>query len=106
MDIVAKKKLSYHEYLCLLDKTKAVVDFQQPTQCGLTMRTIESLSRGVKVVTSNNHIRDHIDIPQSMYFVLDEGYSTNKLVEFISNGNTIPLPTRYSLSSFLKEILG
>lgn len=105
MDIVAPKVLSYRDYLNVLDKSKAVVDFPHPTQCGLTSRTIEALSRGVKVITSNKYIRDHRDIPESMYLVMDESFSAKAMTDFISNHEIRPLPQRYALSAFLAEML-
>ena len=106
MDIIAKDALPYSEYLRVVDSSKAIIDFPHPTQCGLTMRTIEALSRGVKVVTSNKYIRNHKDIPESMYLVLDESFTAKKLVDFLSRSDSSSLPERYSLPAFLAEVLG
>lgn len=45
----------------ILLKSKAVLDVQHPKQTGLTMRTIETLGAGKKIVTTNKEIK-HYDI--------------------------------------------
>jgi hypothetical protein len=42
----------------VVERSKAVLDVEHPRQRGLTMRTIETLLAGKKLVTTNNHILD------------------------------------------------
>lgn len=64
-----KKRFNYFKYsqipssevASVLLKSKSVLDIQHPKQTGLTMRTIETLGAGKKIVTTNKEIK-HYDI--------------------------------------------
>ena len=64
-----KKRFEYFNYCqmpssevaSVLLKSKSVLDIQHPQQTGLTMRTIETLGAGKKIVTTNKEIK-HYDI--------------------------------------------
>lgn len=48
--------LSYSDYLSVITSSKCVIDINHPKQSGVTMRTIEVLSAGAKVVTTNESV--------------------------------------------------
>lgn len=50
---ISFRKVSYKSYQEMLDKTKVVLDIPYAQQKGATMRTIETLSKGKKLVTTN-----------------------------------------------------
>ena len=51
------KSISYKKYFKILCKTRCVLDVSSPLQEGLTMRTMETLSMGVKLATTNENIK-------------------------------------------------
>lgn len=106
-DIFCTKSVPYKQYLQILNGSKAVVDFPFPSQSGLTMRTIESLSLGVKIITSNKSISDYVDIPTYMYYILNQDViDGDKLRLFIEKPiDSFTLPERYTLKKFVEEII-
>jgi hypothetical protein len=50
------KTLPYSLCLKIISQSRAVLDIEHPKQAGLTMRTIETLILGTKVITTNKHI--------------------------------------------------
>jgi hypothetical protein len=54
---VATTPMSSADYQDTLAQSKAVVDIEHAAQTGLTMRTIETLLSGTKLITTNAHIR-------------------------------------------------
>lgn len=55
---ISFKSLSYEYYYSLICRAKAVVDIVSTDQTGLTIRTIEALSQGCHLITTNNRISE------------------------------------------------
>ena len=70
-DIFVFKSLSYNEYIQITKKSKIVIDIPYPSQKGLTIRTIESLAMGKKVLTTNDNISKY-GFPIYSYCILDD----------------------------------
>lgn len=105
-DVVTQDYVSYNDYLKILDNSIAVIDIPNPLQSGLTIRTIEALSRGAKVVTTNTFIKDYDRIPQSLILVVDDKkIQENEFVNFISKPGDERLDDYYSLEYFIKEFV-
>ncbi len=104
LEILSTKEISYHTFLEITNNSACVVDFQHPSQRGLTMRTIEALSLGVKVITTNEYIKIHKDIPSDMYMVLNSN-NVDEIPSFIKKESCSKLPEKYSLRFFLDEII-
>lgn len=56
---VTDQQLSSTEVQRISSQSKAVVDIEHPEQTGLTMRTIESLLQGQKLITTNTRLLDY-----------------------------------------------
>lgn len=56
---VSFKSLSKQEVVQHIARAKAVIDIQHPNQTGLTMRTIEALGAGRKLLTTNKFVADY-----------------------------------------------
>lgn len=87
--------------------SKAVLDIQHPGQVGLTMRTIEALDVGCKLITTNPEVSKHAFFrPSNVLIVdrlqpeLDEGF-------FLAPYEPLPTATvdRYSIANWLRAIL-
>jgi hypothetical protein len=57
---VSFRKISYNKYEEMLDKTKVVLDIPYAQQKGATMRTIETLSKGKKLVSTNKMLQSEL----------------------------------------------
>ncbi len=57
---ISFKKIPYKKYQSMLDHTKVVLDIPYSTQTGATMRTIETLSKGKKLVSTNNMLESEL----------------------------------------------
>lgn len=104
-DIISAGSIPYKDYLEIIRSSRTVVDIHYTKQTGLTMRTIEALAAGARVITTNDHIKEYDNIPSSMYFLWDKKASS-ELIEFIK----APRPDYiidpyYSVEFFLKELV-
>ena len=102
-DIITFDYIPYKDYLDILDHSIAVVDIPNPLQSGLTIRTIEALSRGAKVVTTNKYINCYERIPKSLILVVNSNsIDEEQLADFISKPGREIIDDYYSLESFIK----
>lgn len=90
----------------IYDTSRCVLDVEHGRQRGLTMRTIEMLGMGKKVITTNALIAQYDFYDPKNFFILDRADPVLDMA-FLDTAYE-PLPTeiqeKYSLDSFLKEI--
>lgn len=104
-DIISCKSIPYIEYLGITRKSKVIIDIPSPDQSGLTIRTIEALATGIKVITTNKHITEYENILKGMYYVWDLALD-DRLLDFIKAPRVeFQLDSYYSLNTFFEEIL-
>lgn len=105
------KKLSFvslniHEILALYKKSKVILDIHHPNQTGLTMRTIEVLGAGKKLITTNHEIKKYNFYNKKNIHLIDR---ENPVItrEFIES-NTEEIPPEFleamSINGWLKSI--
>jgi glycosyltransferase involved in cell wall biosynthesis len=87
-------------------ESKAVVDVEHPKQRGLTMRTIETIGSGTKLVTTNAAVRDYDFYDPSNVCIVDR---TNPVVDqaFLDAPYAALPPAvynRYRLSQWLRDV--
>ena len=105
LEFLTSHFLTFEQAMGVTRSSKLVIDFQHPDQSGLTIRTIEALAMGCKLITTNKYIKQYCDIPQESYYVLED-YNLDSLCDFIRNSdNNNKLPINYSLTSFLSDII-
>lgn len=98
------KRLSYNEYVEISDSSNAILDISHPLQDGLTMRSIETLCLGKKIMTTNRDIENY-DFPKSLYYVLDISKIGNP-TDFLKTPPTERFNSeKYTLESFVEELL-
>lgn len=59
------------ENMKLMAKSKAILDLHHPQQSGLTIRTIESLAMGNKIITTNDDIKNYEFYSSSRVCIVD-----------------------------------
>lgn len=91
----------------IIQSSKAVVDIEHPNQRGLTMRSIETLMLGTKLITTNREIRSSDLFHESRVCVIDRNnpkVPPNFLsTPFLPVENEIR--SRYYIDTWLTEIL-
>lgn len=93
----------------IFQQSRSILDIEHPLQRGLTMRTIEALGAGKKLVTTNRHIVDADFYDPRNIMVLDRAQPGLGDADFLTS-NYVPiaaaLRSRYSLAGWLDEVLG
>jgi hypothetical protein len=56
---VSFEKLSTSEVVEIVASSRAILDIQHPNQTGLTMRTLETIGSGKKLITTNDKVREY-----------------------------------------------
>lgn len=103
---IKNKPLGGIELKELLLSTKCVIDIQVPGQTGLTMRTIESLSLGCKLLTTNAAVtKEPFYDPEWIQVFNELDVSPN--IEFISAVPAKKIDIEHlTLENWLKNLLG
>lgn len=103
-DLFLTKPLPYSEYLQILNNTNVVLDISHPKQTGLTMRTIETLAMGKRIITTNKDIV-HYNIPQYIYSVIDYEHPVLDLGFIQNNDHRVIDISYFTLQKFVDDIL-
>jgi len=98
-------KLSYKEYMDILNDSSVILDVSHPKQTGLTIRTIETFGLGKKLVTTNKDIK-YYGFNSDQYYILDAD-NIHIDEDFIKK----PLVTasdmsRYTMKCFIEDLFG
>lgn len=89
----------YADSLCILD-------VEHGAQRGLTMRTIEMIGVGKKLITTNKGIKEYDFYNENNICIIDRGNPRVREDFWTSNYEAVPeeILSRYSLKSFVQEI--
>lgn len=105
---ISFNSLSLNDTYELYNKSKIVIDYTHPGQCGLTMRTIECMGNRCKLITNNELIKDADFYNSNNIYIYKE--SNIKIPDSFINTPYEEVPKdifqKYSLKSWLEEILG
>ncbi len=98
--------LSFPSLLDIIRKSKIVIDIQHPKQSGLTMRTIEILGAGRKLITTNRDVKNYDFYNSSNILIVDreKPVITKSFVDstYVNIDNDVL--NRYTIAGFIKEI--
>ncbi len=64
-------KMSYHAMVRMIQRSCAILDLPKPSQHGLTTRIFEALGAEVKVITTNEEVRDYEFFNESNFLIID-----------------------------------
>jgi hypothetical protein len=95
------------ELLSLMSRSRVVLDVERPIQRGLTIRTIETLGAGRKLITTNSWILNS-DFYDSNNIAVIDRYAPHVSPEFWETDYRDPparVVSRYRLSAWLDEVL-
>lgn len=101
------KKIDRKSFYDVMNKSKVIIDCQMKYQSGLTMRTLEALHAGKKIITTNPNIVDYSFYSPTNICIVNKN---NKFIpdSFFTTpfDNNYSISDQFSLSSFVKTILG
>ena len=100
------KKLTMKEVAFRMSKSKAILDIQHPKQSGLTIRTIESIGMGKKLITTNRDILNYDFYNPSNILIIDrsnphidDSFFDQQFIELEKD-----IYNKYSIYSWIKDI--
>lgn len=99
--------LSMEEVASVYGKSRAVIDSPQSGQLGLTMRTLEVLGSGRKLITNNRDVANY-DFYDPVNVFVSIGGSVPPASFFEEGSRSIPerVSGRYSIQGFCEALLG
>jgi hypothetical protein len=99
--------LNKRDVQMLISRARVVVDIQRSVQCGFTMRTIETLGAGKKLLTTNSKVADADFFKSSNISIIDRQHPivTSQFLESPYEAPSAEILRRYSLSGWLDEVL-
>jgi hypothetical protein len=106
---VSFSKLSTLEVVHKVASSKVILDIQHPKQTGLTMRTLEAIGAGKKLITTNPKIKEY-DFYQSENIAIIDRLNPIKELDssfFLDPPKPIPEETiqSYSIGRWLQDLL-
>lgn len=105
---IYQRPISYDELTNIVSESRAILNVVMPNQTGVTMRDIESMLFGVKLITTNATIEEKDFFNPNNIYRLD-GTKIDGLMDFMSKP-LVPVPqeikNRYTLDSFVTYIGG
>jgi hypothetical protein len=98
--------MAYPDVLRVMRSSTAIIDVEHPRQRGLTMRTLEVLGSGRKLVTTNPHIRSYPFFSEDRIWLLDR--RELKVDPEFFREPAPPMPAgfaaKYSLAAWVDEV--
>ncbi|WP_288531061.1 hypothetical protein [uncultured Bacteroides sp.] len=70
-----KKPLAYNDYLFVVSKSRCIIDFVRSGQSGTTMRTMEAIFSGQKIISNNDYLKKmDFFLPENIYILKDGNF--------------------------------
>ena len=103
---ISFKPMSPEEINEVYENSKCILDVEHSAQRGLTMRTIEMIGVGKKLITTNKLIKEYDFYNADNIYVIERENPTVEEAFWISSYKDVPqeILNRYSLESFVKDI--
>jgi hypothetical protein len=103
MPSVSFKKLARNEIANIFIKSRCVIDFNNPRQTGLTMRTFEALATGAKLITTNITIsQESFYSPDYIYIIDKDNPKIDQKFFYKENYSVSNRIENYSIHSWVK----
>jgi len=88
--IITLKKCSKEKYFDFLHSSEIVLDIPSPSQQGLTIRSIEAITAGKKLITSNANIAKEDFYSKEQVLILKDEIDERKVLSFIYSPSPKP----------------
>lgn len=107
-DRISFTSLSSSHILSLYEKSRVILDIHHPNQKGLTMRTLEAIGAGKKLITTNPEIKKYKFYNSSNFLVIDR--NSIEIDKTFFTNNYSPLDKKIydacSISGWVDSIFG
>lgn len=107
-NIMTNKKISYKENLEKVKKSKVILELNAKNQNGLTLRTLECLAYGTKLITTNQNIRNYDFYNKNNIYILNKPEDIDDIpLEFFKKDYekiNKEILRKYSFEGFIEEI--
>jgi hypothetical protein len=102
------KSLPYPEVLRVMENSNAIIDIEHPKQRGLTMRTIEVIASGRKLITTNRNVTEYSFYSPDRILVIDRKAPMVPEAFFDSPAQPVPsfFLAAYSLDGWIDDVFG
>ncbi|MEM7689145.1 MAG: hypothetical protein AAF291_08995 [Pseudomonadota bacterium] len=102
---VSADPIGFEDIVAILETSRATFDFANHKQSGYTMRLIENMCAGRKIITENAAIMDEPFYREDRFLVVD-GHDFSKLPEFLAQPITSTLEVeRYGIDSWAAQLI-
>ena len=102
--IIYNKQIPYTEYLDRLFESKCIVEINEATQTGVTLRYLEALSAGKKLLTNNQNIKYEKYFNNSFIGIVPHGDESIDF-SFLNSPSDINYNGDYTSANFLSSII-
>jgi hypothetical protein len=106
---VSFTKLSASEVVKIVASSRVILDIQHPKQTGLTMRTLETIGAGKKLITTNDKVRNYNFYHEENVMIIDRKNPTQGIdLSFFKDDNkAVPdeIIMDYSVVNWLLDLL-
>lgn len=106
---VSFSKLNSFEVSQIVASSRVVLDIQHPKQTGLTIRTLETIGAGKKLITTNQQISQYDFYTQENVMIIDRcnPIKSLELSFFLNNPQDVEdkIITNYSIGNWLLDLL-
>ena len=101
------RSIGHREIIALMEQSRGVFDFANHRQAGYTMRFIENLCAGMKIVTANARIYGEPFYSPERFLVIDGDLNFDRIPEFLATELADqPDFEQFSLASWVRRLLG
>ena len=102
---VTSKTIGLEEIVAILETSRATFDFANHKQSGYTMRLIENMCAGRKIITENARILDEPFYREDRFLLVD-GYDFSAVPDFLARPITSRLDVqRYGIDSWAAQLI-
>lgn len=107
MPFYHSERMSYIDNISNMSKSKSLLDIQHPTQTGLTMRTIETIGCGVKLITTNTEVKKYDFYNSNNIWVINRENPEIPKSFLETPYESLPneIYSKYSIGEWVKKIL-
>lgn len=100
-------KIPYSRYLEIVASSRCIIDFVQKGQVGTTMRTMEAIFNGKKLISNNQNLKDYDFYNPNNIFIVTKD-NLNDIPDFLKSP-FIPIDenilSRYTLKNCIREMI-
>lgn len=103
---ISSKMMKYEDYVYVLKSSKIILDLPHPDQTGLTMRSIEAIGAGKKLITTALDIVNYDFYNPENILIIDQNHMNidNKFITEEYKPVNRGILEKYSISSWVKKI--